>query len=300
MITTAIAPPATAPQIDSPPSQILNVPASPSASQLYPVNRWYTRAPMTPRDDDGDEDLADLAAVVAPLRPPPLGDLGGREHAERQHQAVRVQLERADLDDAPRRARDVGQQHRPAIVGPVQVSTTSAPIYHPHEGGSVLRIRIVLATLLVTTGVAACKPPVVPPPTARRPRRSPAARCSRPTTPGTPNISGRPVNANSANYIASINASRTTLHPDFGGNGEYGIPYLVVGANEPLRTIRYTAYGDESDPGPFPIPPTAPVEGGADVRTVIATCSSCSATRVACTSSGARSGAVTTGMRPSA
>ena len=28
------------------------------------------------------------------------------------------------------------------------------------------------------------------------------------------------------------------------------------------ETIHYTAYGDESDPGPFPIPPTAPVEGG--------------------------------------
>ena len=30
--------------------------------------------------------------------------------------------------------------------------------------------------------------------------------------------------------------------------------------------IHYTAYGDESDPGPFPIPPNAPVEGGADAR----------------------------------
>ena len=123
---------------------------------------------------------------------------------------------------------------------------------------------------------------------------------ARPTTPGTRTSSGRPVNANSANYIASINASRTTLHPDFGGNGEYGIPYLVVGATEPMRTIRYTAYGDESDPGPFPIPPTAPVEGGADLERVIATCSWCSATRVACTSSGARSGAATTGTPRSA
>ena len=28
--------------------------------------------------------------------------------------------------------------------------------------------------------------------------------------------------------------------------------------------IAYTAYGDESDPGPFPIPATAPMEGGPD------------------------------------
>jgi hypothetical protein len=49
---------------------------------------------------------------------------------------------------------------------------------------------------------------------------------------------------------------------DFGGNGEYGIPYLVVESTEPKRTINYTAYGDESSPRPFPIPPTAPIESG--------------------------------------
>ena len=34
-------------------------------------------------------------------------------------------------------------------------------------------------------------------------------------------------------------------------------------STEPMRAIHYTAYGDESDPGPLPIPPGAPVEGGA-------------------------------------
>ena len=143
----------------------------------------------------------------------------------------------------------------------------------------MLRIRIVLATLLVTTGVAACKPPVVPRAHLDGRRRSPDARSSRPTTPGTPTCPDAPSTPNSANYVAEHQrVGRRHLHPDFGGNGEYGIPYLVVAANEPLRTIRYTAYGDESDPGPFPIPPTAPVEGGAD-PTAIATCSSSSATR---------------------
>jgi hypothetical protein len=72
-----------------------------------------------------------------------------------------------------------------------------------------------------------------------------------------------PVHPNSAKYISAINASgKTKLHADFGGNGAYGIPYLVVGATEPKRTIKYTAYGDESSPGPFPIPPKAPIEGG--------------------------------------
>lgn len=75
-------------------------------------------------------------------------------------------------------------------------------------------------------------------------------------------VSKLPVHPNSARYIASIGASRT-LHPDFGGGGAYGIPYIVVPEDEPKRPINYTAYGDESSKGPFPIPPNAPVEGGA-------------------------------------
>ena len=77
-------------------------------------------------------------------------------------------------------------------------------------------------------------------------------------------VSRLPVSSRSANYVASINASGTKLHPDFGGGGAYGIPFLVVPGTEAKRTINYTDYGDESDPGPFPIPPTAPVEGGTD------------------------------------
>ena len=72
-----------------------------------------------------------------------------------------------------------------------------------------------------------------------------------------------PVRRDSATLVAHISTTgHTNLHADFGGNGAYGIPYLVVPSTEPARAIHYTAYGDESDPGPFPIPPTAPVEGG--------------------------------------
>ena len=66
----------------------------------------------------------------------------------------------------------------------------------------------------------------------------------------------------SAQIIAQIQADGLdNLHPDFGENPGYGIPYVVVPANQPLVPITYTAYGDESDPGPFPIPLDAPVEG---------------------------------------
>ena len=54
----------------------------------------------------------------------------------------------------------------------------------------------------------------------------------------------------------------TKLHPDFGENQGYGIPFVVVPATSRWCRSRYDAYGDESDPGPFPIPLNAPIEGG--------------------------------------
>lgn len=78
------------------------------------------------------------------------------------------------------------------------------------------------------------------------------------------NISQLPVHPNSAAYINSIGAG-TTLHPDFGGAsfGEsYGIPFITVSNSQQMTNINFTAYGDESDPGPYPIPLNAPIEGG--------------------------------------
>src|SRR3954465_13136913 len=76
-----------------------------------------------------------------------------------------------------------------------------------------------------------------------------------------------PVAENSGDYIAAIGRN-TGLHPDFGSGiwdgAPIGIPYIVVPANQPLTQMVYTAYGDESDAGPFPIPAGAPVEGGSN------------------------------------
>jgi hypothetical protein len=78
------------------------------------------------------------------------------------------------------------------------------------------------------------------------------------------NVSKLPVRSDSATLVRRISATggRTMLHADFGGGGAYGIPFKVVPATQPRVPIHYTAYGDESDPGPFPIPSNAPVEGG--------------------------------------
>jgi hypothetical protein len=63
----------------------------------------------------------------------------------------------------------------------------------------------------------------------------------------------------------------TTLHPDFGSgkiDGKpFGIPFVVVCSSQPKVDIVFRKnaidgnYGDESDPGPYPIPLTAPIEG---------------------------------------
>jgi len=79
-------------------------------------------------------------------------------------------------------------------------------------------------------------------------------------------VSADPVDtAMSDTYIASItNGGSGLLHPDFGSNPQYGIPYVVVPQTTKPRRVRFTAYGDESDPGPYPIPFTAPREYGSD------------------------------------
>ncbi|MCK6473337.1 MAG: hypothetical protein L6R28_16460 [Planctomycetes bacterium] len=72
-----------------------------------------------------------------------------------------------------------------------------------------------------------------------------------------------PVHAHSADYIASIGADKT-LHPDFGteyNGAPNGIPFCVVPPNQPKVKVSFE-YADESDPGPYPIPPDAPIEGG--------------------------------------
>ena len=76
-------------------------------------------------------------------------------------------------------------------------------------------------------------------------------------------ISSAPVDPNSSAIIKFIGGS-TPLHPDFGA-GLYqgqsiGIPYTVV-SGAAMANIHFTAYGTESDPGPMPIPTTAPIEG---------------------------------------
>jgi len=74
-------------------------------------------------------------------------------------------------------------------------------------------------------------------------------------------ISSAPVDSNS-NSIISHWVGSVNVHPDWGNDPRYGIPYVVVDGTQSLVNINLNAYADESDPGPMPVPPNAPVEGG--------------------------------------
>ncbi len=85
-------------------------------------------------------------------------------------------------------------------------------------------------------------------------------------------VSGYPLNANSATYLANMSAS-TAFHPDWGTMSDgYGIPYSSGTGATPQPLTWTASWGDtESDPLPcpsgngqfcYPIPLSAPIEGG--------------------------------------
>ena len=122
-----------------------------------------------------------------------------------------------------------------------------------------------------------------PPPTPAPPAQPPASGGSLlggcqvfpADNPWNQDISQAQLDPNSANYIASIEAHRQYLHADFGSNPSYGIPYVVVPASQPFVPITFTAYGSESDPGPYPVPLNAPVEQGSDAHVLVADSGNC-------------------------
>jgi hypothetical protein len=79
------------------------------------------------------------------------------------------------------------------------------------------------------------------------------------------------VDPRSQQYVASIGAEKP-VHPDF-GSGLYegapiGIPFVVVPMKQPKVPVHFKSFADEepspdeSDAGPYPLPRSAPIEGG--------------------------------------
>lgn len=85
--------------------------------------------------------------------------------------------------------------------------------------------------------------------------------------PWNTDISKEPVDPNSDALVASIGPNKK-LHPDWGtklGDQPWGIPYVVVAGDQSKVPIHFD-YKDESDPGPYPVPPDAPIEGGPNAK----------------------------------
>jgi hypothetical protein len=80
-----------------------------------------------------------------------------------------------------------------------------------------------------------------------------------------------PIDPRSSDYVASIGGDKS-LRADFGAGlyegAPIGIPFVVVPFRQPKVAIHFRNFGDEahaaaeSDPGPYPIPRNAPIEGG--------------------------------------
>lgn len=159
------------------------------------------------------------------------------------------------------------------------------------DGASLSALRVSSREMVARCGSVATATPTktpTPKPATATPTKTPTPRpaTATPTVPGgsvslpmiggcqvfpadnpwNKDISKAPLHPNSAQYMARMAAlgGNQKLHADFGSNPAYGIPFVVVPANQPLVPITFTAYGDESDPGPYPVPLNASVEGGAN------------------------------------
>jgi len=81
-------------------------------------------------------------------------------------------------------------------------------------------------------------------------------------------VSGDPVDPRSDAYIAAMSGGSRFLHPDFGSDPTYGIPWTTVSGSQPLVPMSFV-YADESDPGPYPFPHDAPIEAGGDRHVLV-------------------------------
>ncbi len=73
-----------------------------------------------------------------------------------------------------------------------------------------------------------------------------------------------PASSITSTYVNTIGSTKP-LHPDFGGGiwdgAPIGIPFVTVPATQTKYPVTFQ-YADESDPGPYAVPLTAPIEGG--------------------------------------
>jgi len=148
---------------------------------------------------------------------------------------------------------EVGQGCRRLVTG-----TTSTRHGLVEFGGMRRCFALTLALGLACHGTTSPSPPPAPPPPL------PARSVFPADNAWNRDISTDSVDPKSDSLIARCGGS-ASLHPDFGtvyGGAPWGIPFITVSGSQQRVPVSF-AYADESDPGPYPIPPDAPIEGGA-------------------------------------
>jgi hypothetical protein len=122
---------------------------------------------------------------------------------------------------------------------------------------------IVVSVLALGLALAGCQPQ--PPAGAKRLPEAPNCPLFPTDSYWNSDVSRLPVEGRSATWVSSAGAG-AYVHADFGSGqwdgGPIGIPYVAVPGSQPRVPISFQ-YASESDPGPYPIPPNPPIEGGA-------------------------------------
>jgi hypothetical protein len=138
--------------------------------------------------------------------------------------------------------------------------------------GLLAALGVLLAAGLAASPAAAAKPPRVGRcpifPAFSGPATAPSAANQ---TAWNQDVSRSPIDPRSRDYIRAIGrlGGNQVVHPDFGGNGRYGIPYDTVGRDQKRVRVHVTSYPGESDFGRAPIPPDARVENGSDRHALV-------------------------------
>ncbi len=91
-------------------------------------------------------------------------------------------------------------------------------------------------------------------------------------------VNNLPVHPSSSTWLASMRASTTKLHPDYGPAGgaaqPYGIPWEVVDPSTPGVKLSFT-WPSESNTAPYPLSASTPIEGGSDRHAIMVNPTTC-------------------------
>lgn len=137
--------------------------------------------------------------------------------------------------------------------------------------GVRIKLRIKIASVVALVALAIMTLPAALPDSTAASASTPLPGV--PTCPMLPadnilntDISTMPLHPQSEAWKSNMNTAARDLHPDFGPSyGDisipYGMPYEVVDSSRPKIPIDFY-YASDSDPGPYPLAATTPIEGG--------------------------------------